>query len=148
MSAYWITEQADLDRFWSKVDRSAGIDSCWTWTASRTPGGYGSFRGPGGRRSGRLLKAHRLAYVLGQGRPIDLKVSDQVCHHCDNPPCCNPAHLYLGDIATNTADRMSRGRQSRGKSHGDAVRVNSDKGDRHWTRRMPERLATRKPRSR
>jgi hypothetical protein len=144
VTAYWITEQSDRDRFWSKVDVGTP-EECWPWTGSRNELGYGSFRSAGGRQ-GRTIKAHRLAFVLAHGSPLELAPADFVCHHCDNPSCCNPAHLYLGDVRTNTDDKVTRGRQAKGPTHGAAVSANSRRGDEHWTRRMPERLATRAPR--
>lgn len=95
------------ERFWSKVDKSGGPAACWPWTASVDPKGYGQFAyADGTRRSGR---AHRVAWILANG-PISAGMS--VCHSCDNPPCCNPAHLWLGTNADNVADRVRKGRSS------------------------------------
>lgn len=77
---------------------------CWEYQGARTTNGYGSI-GTGGR--GKSGKAHRVAYALFRG-PIPDGMN--VCHHCDNPPCCNPEHLFLGDDAANAADRESKGR--------------------------------------
>lgn len=73
------------ERFWEKVDRSAGPDGCWIWTAAQRPGGYGHFR-VGGESYG----AHRIAYLLTHG-PIDSRL--ELDHLCANPPCVNPSHL-------------------------------------------------------
>lgn len=90
-----------MDRFWSKVDCSDS-DGCWEWTASRQRQGYGQFK-----LDGRNRMAHRLAYELAVG-PIPDGL--QVNHHCDNPPCCNPMHLYVGTQSDNMQDRERRGR--------------------------------------
>lgn len=78
---------------------------CWEYLGPRYPKGYG--------RHGRDY-AHRLAWSLANHR--DIPPGAYVCHHCDNPPCCNPEHLYLGTAATNAQDRTRRGRNGRGYS--------------------------------
>ena len=98
------------ERFWPKVDRSGGPDACWPWTAFRLPWGYGQIgEGPAG---GRHLYAHRVAWELTNG-PIPAGLL--ALHRCDNPPCCNPAHLFLGTNRDNTADMDQKGR--RGEHH-------------------------------
>lgn len=85
--------------FWQKVDKSG---SCWVWTAWKNAQGYGMFNeGPV------KWKAHRLSFTLLVG-PIPAAVC--VLHHCDNPACVNPQHLYLGDRADNARDTSARKR--------------------------------------
>lgn len=101
------------ERFWSKVDIRTS-NECWPWLAQRNTRGYGQFKA---QRNGRWqpMAAHRMAWWLTYGNdPNDLSV----CHTCDNPPCCNPAHLWLGTTAENMADRNTKGRQARGMTHG------------------------------
>lgn len=77
---------------------------CWTWTLAKNRSGYGIFKS--NAIGGRGL-AHRLAYELEVG-PIPEGMV--VCHRCDNPPCCNPDHLFLGTRADNNRDMASKGR--------------------------------------
>lgn len=99
-------------RFWAKTDRSGGDSACWPWLRATVRGGYGYFRW--GNRMG---YAHRVAWELVRGAIPD---GMRVLHRCDNPPCCNPAHLFLGTHADNMADRQAKRRQVRGESHGGA----------------------------
>ena len=93
-------------RFWAKVDRSGGREACWPWIAGRNKGGKGygvcGYDSPTGDRM-----AHRVAWFLANG-PIPDGMS--VLHRCDNPPCCNPAHLFLGTYLDNARDRQAKGR--------------------------------------
>jgi hypothetical protein len=94
-------------RFWSKVDQGGGPDACWPWTAKRRArGGYGQFR-----LDGKIEGAHRIAFSLKNG---PLPAGAQVLHRCDNPPCCNPAHLFLGTNLDNVEDKVAKGRQAGG----------------------------------
>lgn len=56
------------------------------------------------------LKAHRVAFALSNGGVVDDDAN--VLHRCDNPPCCNPRHLFLGTNKENTQDMVAKGRQS------------------------------------
>lgn len=89
-------------RFWANVDRR-GPGECWLWTGE-TRGGYGVFR-----RKGRYYGAHRIAFALENDDPGEMKV----CHKCDNPPCCNPAHHFAGTNRDNVLDAEAKGRRPR-----------------------------------
>lgn len=87
------------DRFWLYVNTS-DPGECWEWTGTTQSGGYGWFS-----KEGRQRLAHRLAFVIENGDP-----ENYVLHHCDNPLCCNPGHLYDGRQKDNVDDMWRRGR--------------------------------------
>lgn len=103
-------------RFWLLVDKR-GPDECWPWAGgARSHNGYGEY----GHASRGKVRAHRVAYELTHG-PIPDGLS--ICHHCDNPPCCNPAHLFAGTTLDNARDRAQKGRGKGGRPMGDACRA-------------------------
>ena len=89
------------ERFWDKVDRR-GPDECWPWMGVRIPAGYGQLW-----HEGRHRPATHIALLL-DGRPVPPDMA--ACHHCDNPPCVNPVHLFVGSYAENTKDSYRKGR--------------------------------------
>jgi hypothetical protein len=93
-----------IERFWSYVDQR-GPDECWPWKAARFEKGYGQFRA--GKRK---VKAHRCALELTIGPLPEGFLS---LHKCDNPPCCNPGHLFSGTTKANAEDRERKGRGSK-----------------------------------
>lgn len=92
------------ERLWRRVDKSGGPDACWPFVGARSNKGYGSLGGGGSHGGG---GAHRVAYEAANG-PIPDGLF--VCHSCDNPPCCNPAHLWLGTTRDNMQDMAAKGR--------------------------------------
>lgn len=88
-------------RFWAKVDRR-GADECWPWIGARSTGGYGNFWA-----LERYCRAPRIALALSG---VDVPAELDVCHSCDNPPCVNPAHLFLGTRRVNMRDMSAKGR--------------------------------------
>jgi len=96
------------DRFWSHVRRSSG---CWEWTGTcRDKLGYGVFSTTFYPRQKRDA-SHRIAWMLMRG---DIPDGKMVCHSCDNPPCCNPDHLFIGTHQDNMNDMVNKGRSTKG----------------------------------
>lgn len=92
----------DLNRFWSKVSITNDPNQCWLWTASSNKKGYGHVWW-----DGNIQQSHRVAWKVTFGEiPNDLLV----LHNCDNPPCCNPYHLFLGTNQENSDDKNSKNR--------------------------------------
>lgn len=102
-------------RFWSHVRREAG---CWEWQSGVDKDGYGKFSvslpRANGKQQQKHVRAHRLALLL-TGR--DVPAGALVLHECDNPRCCNPAHLTVGTQRRNRRDAAARGRTARGERH-------------------------------
>ena len=105
-------------KFWEKVRKT---DGCWIWTGSTSDYGHGEVR-----IDKKLVRAHRVVWEWLIG-----PIPDGMCvlHSCDNPPCVNPDHLFVGTKKDNTQDMMQKGRNRyaphRGEAHGNAVLMQS-----------------------
>jgi len=97
-------------RFWQKVDMR-NDDECWPWTAFRDKDGYGKFRD-----GGSILVASRVAWELYNQEELENRMA---LHTCDNPPCCNPNHIYPGDAKANGRDASRSGLLRNGKQVGE-----------------------------
>jgi len=121
------------DRFWEKVDKRSD-NECWNWIGSLNKG-YGQLR-VGGRK-GKPENASRISWELYNGT---IPEGMEVCHHCDNPSCVNPIHLFLGSHLANMKDCSIKGRMHFGEKNGAYTHPESvPKGDEHWLRKNPER---------
>jgi len=92
--------ESAVQRFWKGVDKG-GPDDCWEWQKFTNPGGYGKIK-----IQGKSWSSHRVSWMIHRGDPGD----KHVLHRCDNPPCCNPNHLFLGTHADNVQDMITKGR--------------------------------------
>jgi len=88
------------ERFWSKV--RVADNGCLEWTGAVSSSGYGNFN-----LNGKTWKAHRYAFFETFG---SIPEKAFICHHCDNPLCVNPGHLFAGSRQDNVDDMMSKGR--------------------------------------
>lgn len=124
----WLIEEGDLallkvqargEDFWTRVDRSGGLDACWPWRLSGGPAGHASMRW-----FGRTTSTARIAWQLEHG---EIPEGQVVRHNCDNGACCNPCHLRLGTQRDNRRDAQERGRIPQGEAH-------------HYGRRTPDQV--------
>jgi hypothetical protein len=135
------------EHFWTRLDKNGPVHPyrpelgrCWEFVGSRKSAEfpYGQI-GVNGRPRG----AHRVAWELTNG-PIPPGLS--VLHSCDNPPCCNPAHLFLGTDAVNAWDKVAKGRAPTGDAHPNRMHPERmSRGDAHYTRRRPDWVRRKVP---
>lgn len=119
MRSIYKLQPVDLKRFWDRVDKTSG---CWVWNGLRNSKGYGRFS-----IGETMALAHRVVWGFTNGGLQHGNFELCVLHRCDNPPCVNPDHLFLGTRLDNNRDMKFKGR-ARG-----AV------GDASGRRKYPER---------
>lgn len=121
-------------KFWARVNKN-GPNGCWVFVGSdRTKTGHIRIRIRGKRKF-----VHRHSWELSKG-----PIPNNLCclHECDNPPCVNPDHLFLGTRGDNNTDCMLKGRTAKGDKNGTHTRPETrSRGDAHYARTNPERLA-------
>jgi HNH endonuclease len=105
------------EKFWNSLDKEAS-NGCWKWTKVMMKSGYGTTH-----YQGRRVYTHRLAWELINGA---IPIGMCVCHKCDNPPCCNPDHLFLGTHEENQKDKIDKGRQPKGEDTAQAILTEKD----------------------
>jgi len=91
---------------------------CIIYTGTKTKEGYGRIDRTKFKKQFNVGRAHMLSYIISYG---DYDRSLHVCHRCDNPPCINKEHLFLGTYLDNSNDKLSKGRQARGSTAGKSV---------------------------
>lgn len=118
--------------FWARVHKT---DTCWIWTGRRVKRTgmpheqqYGAF--------GRRFKAHRVSWLINRG-PIPR--GQWVLHKCDNRPCVNPAHLFIGDRQANMDDMVAKGRAATGERSGQRTKPwRAARGSRNGRTKLTE----------
>lgn len=109
-------------RFRYNIDDSGDEDACWPWVGGRKSGEYGIFS-----INYENLIASRVAFKIANGKDPE---GFDVCHSCDNPPCCNPKHLWLGTRSENIRDSFQKGRMP--------LKTRSHPGSKHWKSKLDE----------
>lgn len=113
--SFKLTQQENFLRF--PLERES---ECLVWTRAKDDNGYGRV---GGYQQGTAF-AHRVSMEIKLKRRLSSQ--EEVLHTCDNPPCCNPEHLYVGTQVENTRDAMVRDRVAFGERHWKRVLTESD----------------------
>jgi len=105
--------QKDIIRFYNKINviENGPNKDCWEINYKRDKYGYTNFS-----LNQHPYKSHRFMYQIHH--PNEIIFGLHICHTCDHPWCINPEHLFAGTAYDNVKDKMSKGRQSRGESHG------------------------------
>lgn len=123
----WVSDE---ERFWSRVDKSAGPEGCWPYQGKDDKRGYVRIM-----IKRKRVGVHVLSFTIANGKVPEGQI---VCHHCDNPPCVNPKHLFAGTYKDNTQDMMAKGRHVSGPTlHPERM----PRGTRHGSHLHPERVA-------
>jgi len=105
-----LTEFEWKERFWQKVHKT---DRCWLWIGGKFGSGYGAFNDRNRKPQG----AHRISWLFHFG---EIPSGLLVCHHCDNPICVRPDHLFVGTEKDNQVDRVRKGRGGIGERNGNS----------------------------
>lgn len=116
-------EKSPTERFWLYVEKPRNPKHCWKWIGTKDSKGYSVIT-----IKGKVVKGHRFSFFIHNGY-----WPNSACHRCDNPPCCNPKHLFNGNHADNMLDAARKGRFPKGKNH--------------WTRKNPELMGDFKSQS-
>ena len=99
------------ERFWRYVEKKSDHE-CWNWTGACNNDGYGHLN-----IKNKTTRITRFSWTLHNG--MIPKETPCVLHHCDNPKCVNPNHLFLGTQADNVEDMINKGRDNKARQKGE-----------------------------
>lgn len=107
-----LKSQSSKVRFFANISPFTNEKGCLLWIGCKQSDGYGVFR-----VNGKKMKAHRFSYLYWVG---SISAGLLICHHCDNPACVNPNHLFIGSVRDNLMDCINKGRNNpmKGERHG------------------------------
>lgn len=116
--------KSPLERFEEKYCPEPNT-GCWIWTGERSPYGYGLLSLKTEKNKYKSIKAHRFSYETYKGK---IPPNYLVCHKCDNPPCVNPEHLFIGTYLDNNRDKIKKNRHNmpKGSAHNRAILTEND----------------------
>ena len=123
-----------IKRFWAKVKKN---EKCWLWIASKREKGYGAFVWIDVHGKYVQGRAHRFSYELHIG---EIPENQCVLHRCDNPPCVNPDHLFLGSRRDNNADMCKKQRHRHGTSKTPKELCFYKRGDNHHAYKFSDEI--------
>ena len=121
ISLGFSVQKTFLERLWDSIALCEHpfpcYSCCWEWQGYCDPSGYGMI----GITTKTWRGNHHVTRVIFEiWNGTQIKDNQLICHSCDNPPCCNPFHLWEGSYAKNYADSHEKGRHSHGEIHGHA----------------------------
>lgn len=126
-------KQSDIERFWNCVDKKSESE-CWVWKKSLSQRGYGKFQA-----AGKGLYAHRFSIVVSG---IEIPDGMFSCHKCDNPPCCNPKHLFIGSPSDNQRDMALKGRSCKGEKNPSRIHPDLFRGENNHGHKLTEKIVS------
>lgn len=118
-----------VERFWSGVNKFGHPKGCWIWTRYRDEDGYGHFN-----IHRKDILAHRFSWMIHNSLPIPDGML--ICHDCDNPPCVNPDHLFIGTHQDNRQDAVNKGRTAKGDKSGMRLHPGLLQGEKHGNAKL------------